>query len=114
MTVLRVVPVITVADVDAARRTYVGVLGMVEVMNHGWIVTFAAGNGSQISVMSTDLTAPCNPDLSIQVDDVPAAFDAAVAAGMEIIHPLTDEPWGVRRFFFRDHVGTVVNVLTHR
>jgi uncharacterized glyoxalase superfamily protein PhnB len=31
-----------------------------------------------------------------------------------IVHPLTDEPWGVRRFFVRDPTGVVVNVLGHR
>lgn len=28
-------------------------------------------------------------------------------------HPLTDEPWGVRRFFFRDPDGNIVNVTAH-
>ena len=39
--------------------------------------------------------------------------DEAVAAGYEIVHPLTDEPWGVRRFFVRTPGGVVVNVLAH-
>ena len=38
----------------------------------------------------------------------------AVSAGMAIVHPLTDEEWGVRRFFFEDPSGNVVNVLSHR
>jgi hypothetical protein len=29
------------------------------------------------------------------------------------VHPLTDEPWRVRRFFARDPNGVVVNVLSH-
>jgi uncharacterized glyoxalase superfamily protein PhnB len=36
-----------------------------------------------------------------------------VRQGVEIVHPLTDEPWGVRRFFARDPNGIIVNVLTH-
>ena len=31
----------------------------------------------------------------------------------EIVHPLTEEPWGVRRFFVRDPTGVVVNVVAH-
>jgi hypothetical protein len=27
---------------------------------------------------------------------------------------LTDEPWGVRRFFVRDPNGVIVNVMEHR
>ena len=30
------------------------------------------------------------------------------------VHPVTDEEWGVRRFFFRDPDGNVVNVVAHR
>jgi uncharacterized glyoxalase superfamily protein PhnB len=48
------------------------------------------------------------------VEDVDAVHAAMVAAGAEIVHPLTDEPWGVRRFFARDPDGTVVNVLGHK
>jgi uncharacterized glyoxalase superfamily protein PhnB len=48
------------------------------------------------------------------VDDVDAAHAAALRAGAAIVHPLTDEPWGVRRFFLRTPDGHVLNVLSHR
>jgi uncharacterized glyoxalase superfamily protein PhnB len=63
--------------------------------------------------MTHDETAPVVPEVSIQVDDVDAAYAAALQAGSEIVHPLTDEPWGVRRFFVRDPDGHVLNVLSH-
>ena len=59
------------------------------------------------------LTAPINPVVSLDVDDVKLAFAQVVAEGLEIVHPFSDEPWGVRRFFFRDSSGNVVNVLSH-
>lgn len=34
-------------------------------------------------------------------------------AGTEIVHPLTTEEWGVRRFFYRDPAGRVANVGSH-
>ena len=37
----------------------------------------------------------------------------AQEAGFDIVHPLTDEPWGVTRFFYRDESGNVVNVGMH-
>lgn len=115
MTVLRVVPIITVADVAAASEAYVQTLGLREVMNHGWIVTLAGPDGRdhQISLLTRDLTAAVNPTVSIEVDDVDAAHAAAVSAGLAIVHPLTDEAWGVRRFFFVDPSGNVVNVLSN-
>jgi uncharacterized glyoxalase superfamily protein PhnB len=47
------------------------------------------------------------------VDDVDAAYQAAVDAGLRIVHPLSDEEWGVQRFFFADASGNVVDVLSH-
>jgi catechol 2,3-dioxygenase-like lactoylglutathione lyase family enzyme len=114
LTVQRVVPNLTVDDLEGARGAYVETLGLAEVMNHGWILTLADDAGRQISLMTSDLTAPVNPDVSVEVDDVDAAHAAAVSAGLAIVHPLTDEEWGVRRFFFQDPSGNVVNVLSHR
>jgi hypothetical protein len=31
----------------------------------------------------------------------------------EIVHPLTQEPWGVLRFFVRTPQGVVINVAQH-
>jgi len=115
MTVLRVMPIFTVSDVDAAREAYIRVLGLREVMNLGWVVTLAGDElRHQVSLMTKDATAPVNPNVSIEVDDVDAAYQAAVDAGLQIVHPLSDEEWGVRRFFFADPAGNVVNVLSHR
>jgi uncharacterized glyoxalase superfamily protein PhnB len=47
------------------------------------------------------------------VDDVDAAYAEACRRGYEVVHPLTHEPWGVRRFFVRDPNGVVVNVVGH-
>ena len=88
--------------IQQAAVRYAEVLGLEPVMDLGWIVTFAApGNpAAQISVMREDATASVVPDASIEVDDVDAAHAAAQRLGCEIAHPLTDEPWGVRRFLF--------------
>jgi catechol 2,3-dioxygenase-like lactoylglutathione lyase family enzyme len=116
MAVKRIVPDLQAAEPGAGRAFYEQVLGLELVMDQGWIVTYAApGNpAAQLSVMAGDATAPVAPDVSVEVDDVDAAHAAARAAGHEIVHPLTDEPWGVRRFFVRDPHGKVINVLGHR
>lgn len=116
MTVQRVVPILQSADFDASRSFYVDLLGLEVVMEHGWITTFASPQNAstQLSVISNDASAPVNPAVSIGVDDVDAVHAATVDAGLEIVHPLTDEPWGVRRFFVRDPDGVVVNIVGHR
>ena len=72
---------LTVTDLAAARDAYVRTLGLREVMNHGWIVTLA-DKRSPDQPDDQDLTASVNPDVSVEVDDVDAAHDAAVAAGL--------------------------------
>lgn len=116
MKVLRVVPNLRTDDPAGCEDFYVKVLGLEPVMDHGWIVTFAAPDdpAAQISVMGPDAGASVHPDVSIEVDDVDAAHAEARRLGYEIVHPLTDEPWGVRRFFVREPTGKVINVLGHR
>jgi predicted enzyme related to lactoylglutathione lyase len=117
MAVRRIVPDLHAEDPGAARAFYADVLGLEVAMDLGWIVTYAApGNPTaQLSVMREDAGAAVTPDVSVEVDDVDAAHAAAVDAGHEIVHALTDEPWGVRRFFVREPAGgKVINVLGHR
>ncbi|WP_092527897.1 VOC family protein [Amycolatopsis arida] len=108
-------PIIQSEPAPESREFY-GLLGFEEVMNLGWIMTLASPSSptAQISVMSSDKTAPVTPDMSVEVDDVDAAYAAMRDHGAEIVHPLQDEEWGVRRFFVRDPNDRVVNVLNHR
>jgi catechol 2,3-dioxygenase-like lactoylglutathione lyase family enzyme len=115
VTVIRIVPNIEVSSVAVARRLYGDLLGMGTAMDHGWIATLAAPSAAevQLSVMAHDETAPVVASVSIQVDNLDEVYAAAVAIGLEIVHPLTVEPWGVRRFFFCDPDGNVLNILEH-
>lgn len=115
MTVRRVVPNIQSEAAQETREFY-GLLGFEEVMDLGWITTLASPSSpaAQISVITRDETAPVVPDMSVEVDDVDAVHALVRQSGAEIVHPLQDEEWGVRRFFVRDPGGRVVNVLTHR
>ncbi|MEU2135188.1 VOC family protein [Streptomyces sp. NPDC018352] len=96
-------------------REFYGLLGFEEVMNHGWITTLASSStpAAQISVMTSDKTAPVTPDMSVEVDVVDAAYAVMRDSGAEIVQTLQDEEWGVRRFFVRDPSGRVLNVLGH-
>ncbi|MEV0647810.1 VOC family protein [Phytomonospora sp. NPDC050363] len=117
MSIRRVVPDVEVGEGEMdGNRDFYGLLGFEEVMNQGWIMTLASTSNptAQVSFMTADATAPVVPYASIEVEDVDAVYEAVVASGAEIVHPLTDEEWGVRRFFVRDPGGRVVNVLGHR
>jgi predicted enzyme related to lactoylglutathione lyase len=114
--VRRIVPDLPAQDPGASCAFYMDVLGLEVAMDLGWIVTFAApGNPTaQISVMRQDASAAVQADVSIEVDDVDGVHATAERLGYEVVYPLTDEPWGVRRFFVRDPNGKVLNVLSHR
>lgn len=116
MTIKRVVPDIRCDDFAASRDFYVGVLGFEVGMDMDWVLTFVSpGNpAAQVTLISKDASAPVDPQMSVEVEDVDAVHAEALRRGVEIVHPLTDEPWGVRRFFVRDPNGIVVNVLSHR
>jgi catechol 2,3-dioxygenase-like lactoylglutathione lyase family enzyme len=115
MTVKRIVANLAVSDPAALRAFYEDLLGLNVVMDHGWILTFAsdATTRPELSIASEGGSGTPVPDLSIEVDDVDALYARALAAGYEITYGITDEPWGVRRFYVRDPSGRIVNILAH-
>lgn len=115
MTVRRIVANIQADDLAAAEAFYAELLGLDVVMDLGWIRTYGAeGNAPvQVSVMRDGGSGTDVPDLSIEVDDVESVYERARASGLPVTYELTDEPWGVRRFYVRDPFGKVINVLSH-
>jgi predicted enzyme related to lactoylglutathione lyase len=115
--VTHVIANLPVADIDAARDFYADYLGLsVEAFNMGWVARFESPDGkAQVQLVTGDLTAPEDSVISVAVgDDVDEAYAEAQRRGYEIVHPLTDEPWGIRRFFVRAPDGTVLNIASHR
>jgi predicted enzyme related to lactoylglutathione lyase len=106
-----------VADIDAAHSFYADYLGLdMESFNLGWVAEFRSSDGRAcIHLVTRDATSPEDSVISVRVgDDVDEAYVEAQRRGYEIVHPLTDEPWGPRRFFVRAPDGNVVNIVGHR
>ena len=116
MSISRVVPDIQSEHLEASREFYVDFLGFRVEMDMGWIMTFVSPTHptAQLTVLRYDASAPLVPQVSLQVADVDALHAEAVRRGVPVVYPLTDEPWGVRRFFVRDPNGVIINVMTHR
>ncbi len=116
MAIRRAVPHLRTDDFDASKEFYTGVLGFDVAMDLGWIVTVASPSNPTAQVNLYGEAAPPasqQPRMSVEVDDVDAVHAEAQRRGVEIVHPLTDEPWGVRRFFVVEPGGLVLNVLGH-
>ncbi len=111
----RATPNLPATDLAASVAFYVDVLGFEPRMDLGWIATVGSPTHPEvlISLITEDRSAGVIPEVSIGVDDVDAVYEAVVASGAEIVHPLTDEAWGIRRFFARDPGGRIINVIQH-
>lgn len=116
MRVHNIIPDLPVTDVEQAKTFYTDYLGLsIEEFSLGWVARYTdPETGAHLQLVSRDASASVNPAISVQVDDVDEAYADATRRGFEIVHPLTDEPWGVRRFFVRAPDGTVLNILAHR
>jgi catechol 2,3-dioxygenase-like lactoylglutathione lyase family enzyme len=112
----RIIADLRVAELAEAKSFYTDYLGLgTEEFNLGWVARYTAPDtGANVQLVTRDATAPEDPVISVQTDDVDAAYEEAKSLGYEIVHPLTDEAWGVRRFFVRAPDGNVVNVVRHR
>ena len=116
MSIRRIVPDIKSQSLAESRAFYVDFLGLELAMDMGFVMTFVSPTNptAQISVVRDDGGSTLLPDLSVEVADVDQVHKRAVERGLKIVYPLTDEPWGVRRFFVVDPNGTIINVLSHR
>jgi catechol 2,3-dioxygenase-like lactoylglutathione lyase family enzyme len=112
----RILPYADGDNLAASRDFYVEVLGLEVAMEDPVLGLRSPINPTaQVLIPPRGMDNP-PPRFGIDVGD-PAAVDSshaeAVRRGLRVVYPLTDEPWGVRRFFVEDPSGTVVNVLAH-
>src|SRR5437868_100928 len=104
-----------VADIAAARHFYADYLGLsVEEFHLGWVARYRSPTtAAAVQLVTRDATAPEDSVISVHVGaGVDEAYAEAQRRGYEIVHPLTEEPWGVRRFFVRAPDGNVINVVS--
>jgi catechol 2,3-dioxygenase-like lactoylglutathione lyase family enzyme len=116
MRVRRIMANLRVADIEAAKSFYTDYLGLsVEEFNMGWVARYTSPDtGANVQILTRDATAPDDPVISVQTPDLDDAYAEAQRLGYEIVHPVSTEPWGVRRFFVRAPDGNVINIVLHR
>ena len=116
MRATRITANLRVTDIDTAKGFYADYLGLsTEEFNLGWVARFTSPDtGVHVQLVTGDATSPEDSVISVHTPDVDAAYDEAQRLGYEIVHPLTTEPWGVRRFLVRAPDGNVINIVHHR
>jgi catechol 2,3-dioxygenase-like lactoylglutathione lyase family enzyme len=103
-------------ELAASRDFYVEVLGMRVAMEDPVLDLQSPDDPAAELIIGAQEMQDPQPSFGVDVGE-PAAVDAAHAEAvrreLRVVYPLTDEPWGVRRFFVEDPGGTIVNVLAH-
>jgi catechol 2,3-dioxygenase-like lactoylglutathione lyase family enzyme len=111
----RIMANLPVPDIEAAKGFYTDYLGLAtEEFNLGWVARYTdPTTRTSVQLVTHDAAAPEDSVISVHTDDGEEAYDEARRLGYEIVHPLTTERWGVRRFFVRAPDGTVINIAHH-
>jgi len=116
MRVTRIRANLSVPDIDQAKGFYADFLGLsTEEFNLGWVARLTSPDtGLNVQLVTRDATASEDAEISVATTDIDGAYEEAQQLGYEIVHPITTEAWGVRRFLVRAPDGNVVNLVAHR
>ncbi|HEX7755396.1 MAG TPA: VOC family protein [Niabella sp.] len=119
ISIKRIVPNIYSDDLEKSKAFYQGFLNMDIIMDQGWVITFASGKNplAQVNILENQKKETLHNErifLSVEVSDVNKMHQKAKALQLEIVYPITDEPWGVRRFFVKAPNGATINLVAHR
>jgi predicted enzyme related to lactoylglutathione lyase len=115
MVVTRIVANLKAPDPMALAKFYSDVFDLDLPFDMGWIafLNTDARQKIELHTASEGGSGTELPVISIGVDDLDAAEAAVRAAGAVIVYGPVQEPWGLRRFYFRDPAGNLINVVNN-
>ena len=114
MKIARIIPDLHSSNIEASKKFYAEFLGLSLEMDMGWVLTFVSPSNptAQLTLLKTDGSNEL-PGVSIEVEDADDLHAKALALGLDVVYPLTEEPWGVKRFFVKDPNGYIINCVSH-
>lgn len=111
-------PIIVTDAFAACRDFWTRHLGFAVVFENEWFVYLQADGASMAFMSPGHPSYPPGPEayaagtsMELEVKDAAAAHAEVVATGREPDYPLTDEPFGQRRFSLKDPSGLWINVV---
>lgn len=113
MAVTRIVANLKATDPLALARFYEQAFELDLPHEMGWIVFLEMGEAQKIELHAASQGGSGLelPVISIGVSDLDATEAAVREAGGTVVYGPVTEEWGLRRFFFRDPAGNLVNVV---
>ena len=115
MPITRIVANLPAPDPAALAAFYAEVFGLDLPLDMGWIAIAQSNKAQKIELHAASEGGSGTelPAISIGVDDLDATEAAARKAGAQVVYGPVSEPWGLRRFYFRDPAGNLINVVDH-
>ena len=121
--VTRLLPNICTDRMKETRDFYVELLGFDVTFEHeGWYIQMASPTNPQIQIGIMRRDHAFTPKafqhlaqgviISVQVEDIDAAYATVLRRGFRITHELCDESFGMRRFMVADPNGLLVNMFS--
>ncbi len=118
-------PLITTPALADVQDFYVTHFGFHVAFEASWFLYLVGASedgtrGATLAFMHPD--HPSNPPgpesfdgkgmiLTIEMSDAATTYQRLLSEGAPIVHPLTDEAWGQRRFMTRDPAGVLVDIV---
>jgi len=114
-------PVVMTPDVGATTRFYVAHFGFAPLFTSDWYVHLQKADDASVNLAVLDHGHDTIPAvargrsggviLNFEVDDPDAVYDEVQAAGLPVLLPLRDEPFGQRHFITSDPNGVLIDVI---
>jgi catechol 2,3-dioxygenase-like lactoylglutathione lyase family enzyme len=110
-----------VQDIGVSRRFYEDLLGQEVAMDHGLNVGFVGGfalwqaeHAHQIifdrSTPETEQLGHENCEIYFETQYLDTAWERLSGAGVQVVHPVREQPWGQRVFRVYDPDGHIVEL----
>ena len=106
-------------NVDACRDFYERHFSAQAIFDCGWYVNLRIGSdGPTMQFMQPQEGMPefggQGVMLNFRVDDVDAEYRRMTEAGLQVVMPIEDHPWGDRGFSVIDPIGNAVYIYSGR
>ena len=113
MAVTRIVANLAAQDPMALAKFYKEVFELELPLDMGWIAFLSTDATQKIELHTASEGGSGTelPVISIGVENLRATETAVRAAGAQVVYGPITESWGLRRFFFRDPEGNLINVV---
>jgi catechol 2,3-dioxygenase-like lactoylglutathione lyase family enzyme len=117
MSITRIIPEVRSNNLAETRDFYTGILGLVIDMEEGdFLMMSSPANTSAQLIVNDNGHAGLPPGFAVDVGNpqrLQQIYQSVIDRGLPIVEPLTDKPWGIRRFSVIDPTGVRVTVISH-